>query len=99
MKPQGLNSLGVFAITAKHYETSQLIDDIRAAGNRENAVLVQRMASLFSYNPDGTKKGEYPAAESSDARTDGNLPFWKVYTPLNIAREIRYRISKMASGG
>jgi ectoine hydroxylase-related dioxygenase (phytanoyl-CoA dioxygenase family) len=99
MKPQGLNSLGVFAITAKQYETSQLIDDIRAAGNQENTILVQRMASLFSYNPDGTKKGEYPAAESSDARTDGNLPFWKVYTPLNIAREIRYRISKMASGG
>lgn len=99
MKPQGLNSLGVFAVSAKHYETTELIEDIRAAGNRENTVLVQRMAAIFSYNPDATKPGESKATESSAPRTEENLPFWRVYTPNNIVREIRYRIRKVASGG
>jgi hypothetical protein len=90
-KPQNLNSLGVFSVTARQYETGQLREALRAAGNQENMALVRKMAGLFENTPEGTQKGKDD--ESPAARAEAKLPFWKVYTPLNIFREIRYRLS------
>lgn len=71
---------------------------MQEAGNTYNAPLVEKMAKLFNYNPDGTKKEvsqqepEEPKQEVSQVQELDSLPFWKVYTPLNIVREIKYRI-------
>lgn len=71
---------------------------MQEAGNTYNAPLVGKMAKLFNYNPDGTKKEvsqqepEEPKQEVSQVQELDSLPFWKVYTPLNIVREIKYRI-------
>ena len=68
------------------------------AGNTYNAPLVATMAKLFNYNTDGTPKQEEDKKEQIETiNTSNNIevkaPFWKVYTPLNIVREIYNRIN------
>jgi ectoine hydroxylase-related dioxygenase (phytanoyl-CoA dioxygenase family) len=87
LKPEGLDSFGVFAMTAKQYTTEQLVEAIQSAGNRRNDVLVEKMTALFVGNGGAARTDIGGKQEPA-----GKLPFWKVYTPLNIAREIRYRI-------
>jgi ectoine hydroxylase-related dioxygenase (phytanoyl-CoA dioxygenase family) len=71
---------------------------IQNSGNPYNATLVGRMATLFNYNMDGSKKEEEVeevVAESNEVVLHPKaLPFWKIYTPLNVIREIKLRISK-----
>ena len=71
---------------------------IQNSDNAYNATLVSRMASLFNYNMDGSKKEEQVEDEVSETNEvvaqPQTLPFWKIYTPLNIIREIKLRISK-----
>jgi hypothetical protein len=66
-----------------------------AAGNKEDSVLVSKMTSLFG-NLGSQEKGAFAGMgqESASAAAKKALPFWKVYTPGNIAREIRYRLTK-----
>jgi ectoine hydroxylase-related dioxygenase (phytanoyl-CoA dioxygenase family) len=90
LKPQGLDSIGLFALNPKQYESGELVEAIKAAGNQENAVLIQKMAELFDYNLDGTPKN--PGRQTAPSGRD-HRPLWKVYTPRNIVREIRYRLS------
>jgi hypothetical protein len=57
------------------------------------------MASLFNYNMDGSKKEDVQVEETASEPEEvvshkPTIPFWKVYTPLNIIREIKLRISK-----
>lgn len=69
------------------------------AGNTYNAPLVGKMAKLFNYRPDGSKKEdsqpepEEPKKEDSQVQELDSPPLWKVYTPLNIIREIKSRIT------
>lgn len=94
-KPRDLNSIGVFAVTARHYDANQLTEAILAAGNKQDTELISKMAALFDYNEDGTKKSTAAnTSQESSSRTGRELPFWKVYTPMNIFREIRYRLSR-----
>jgi ectoine hydroxylase-related dioxygenase (phytanoyl-CoA dioxygenase family) len=88
-QPRDLNSTGLFHYTCKRYDTQQLQDLIEAAGNVRNESLVETMAALFGYNPDGTKK-----ENSADQNPAPQRPpsWWKVYTPMNIYREIQYRM-------
>ena len=77
-------------------EFTQLIQN---SGNPYNASLVSRMASLFNYNMDGSKKEDVQVEETASEPEEvvshkPTIPFWKVYTPLNIIREIKLRISK-----
>jgi ectoine hydroxylase-related dioxygenase (phytanoyl-CoA dioxygenase family) len=77
-------------------EFTQLIQD---SGNPYNASLVSRMASLFNYNMDGSKKEDEQVEETTSEQVEivdntQTIPFWKIYTPLNIIREIKLRISK-----
>ena len=93
-KPTNLNSLGIFTLTARHYEPTQLKEAMLAAGNKEDPVLIRKMAVLFSH-PDIGKKGTPGSGrESSAGHSERILPFWKVYTPGNIVREIRHRLSR-----
>jgi ectoine hydroxylase-related dioxygenase (phytanoyl-CoA dioxygenase family) len=88
-KPKNLNSLGVFALAPKQYNSAQLKERLLAAGNREDPALIARMAALFNANYEGTSPGSHAPAKLQE-----KPPFWKVYTPSNIVREIRYRLSK-----
>jgi ectoine hydroxylase-related dioxygenase (phytanoyl-CoA dioxygenase family) len=71
---------------------------IQDSGNSYNAVLVNRMAQLFNYDPSGNKKEEVEEEESVQITAENNEivasePFWKVYTPMNVLREIKHRLS------
>ncbi len=94
-KPQDLNSVGVFAVSGKRYEPADLSEAMRAAGNTPDPALIEKMKALFFQTPDGADKG---SSSSSGPASGGNQkarrPFWKVYTPINILREIQYRLSK-----
>jgi hypothetical protein len=53
------------------------------------------MAALFDYNLDGTPKQPPRVAEAAVAET--KLPLWKIYTPINIYKEIRFRLEDRRS--
>jgi hypothetical protein len=91
-KPAGLNSIGVFALRPRQYETAQLVAAIEAAGNTADASLRQRAAGLFDATGGAAMAGAMRAAPTP-ASAD-NRPFWKIYTPGNIVREINYRLRK-----
>jgi ectoine hydroxylase-related dioxygenase (phytanoyl-CoA dioxygenase family) len=71
---------------------------IQDSGNSYNAVLVNRMAQLFNYDANGNKNEEEKIEESVQITSENNEivasePFWKVYTPMNVLREIINRLS------
>lgn len=71
---------------------------MQESGASYNAPLVARMAKLFNYNTDGTKKEEQEVVEEAltsetKQKETEKRTFWEVYTPVNIAREIKYRIT------
>ena len=78
-------------------DTDELVDSIKAAGNTMNVALIEKLAKLFNYNPDGSQKTE-PVQEETTFAPQEEAPvleqrsFWQIYTPMNILREIRYRI-------
>lgn len=85
-KPQGLNSIGQFLLEPNQLDTNELQQYFEAAGNSADPQLTEWARSLFA---DG-----YPTDLSRNAPSGGApLPFWKVYTPVNIYREIKYRLS------
>lgn len=82
-------------------ETSdELLSKIKDAGNVFNVELAEHMAKLFNFNMDGTKKEEPKPepelemvdAESGSGSTD-QRSFWQTYTPMNVVREIKYRLT------
>ena len=96
-KPQDLNSIGIFQVQERRYDTAGLIDAIRAAGNREDPTLSQRLVALGGQRVDGAE-GAAVARDrerSPDHRVAPARPFWKVYTPANIYREVLYRLSRV----
>ena len=95
-KPRDLNSIGVFALEPRHYETAELVEAIRAAGNREDPSLTRRLVALGGRPVDGAERGGAAAEgrEPAGKRVEGRRPLWKVYTPANVFREVRYRLSR-----
>jgi hypothetical protein len=92
-RPEGLESLGTFPVRGKSYGNAELVERMQAAGNREDSTLVARVAALSSQYPHtGTTAADAaPAAPAKGGRHDSR-PLWKIYTPANIIREIRYRL-------
>lgn len=89
LRPKGLNSIGTFAVRSRQYTTSELVEKMSSAGGHFQDALLARVAGLadaYSARPSSTGQ---PASLRGNAR-----PLWKVYTPANIYREIRYRLAK-----
>lgn len=69
------------------------------AGNTFNAPLVATMSKLFNYNSDSSKQEDntlHDAPQNGNSgytQNEPKLPFWKVYTPINIVREIKHRLT------
>jgi hypothetical protein len=92
-RPRDLKSIGVFPVRSRHYDTRQLVDAFRAAGNMEHADLMRRVAAV--YGQAGSRR-EHAAAlpQPPPSTAAAKRPLWKVYTPGNIVREIRYRLGR-----
>jgi ectoine hydroxylase-related dioxygenase (phytanoyl-CoA dioxygenase family) len=69
------------------------------AGNTFNAPLVSVMTKLFSNNQNATSNDntenhvEKTTQENNIIEPINKLPFWKIYTPLNVVREIKHRLT------
>ena len=92
--------LGEYPYRPLKFDPDKLLDQVKRSGNNHNKELTDRLAKLFNYNPDGTRRDvrEMSTLESSDKQmnagpSDPGVPFWKMYTPANIIREIRHRIT------
>jgi len=88
-KPAGFPSLGVFALQQPHIETERLIEKIVAAGGEPDISLMERVGPVLD-----TMANKLLAEQSEAADETEELPWWKIYTPINIGREIRYRLGK-----
>ena len=69
---------------------------IQESGNQYNSVLVNRMSQLFSSHAnveDQNNNDEEQEHELVYQKVISAEPFWKVYTPINIIREIKHRLS------
>jgi ectoine hydroxylase-related dioxygenase (phytanoyl-CoA dioxygenase family) len=88
-RPAGLNDIGTFNLRYRRYDTSELEDRIRSAGNSKDDSLLERVKGLV---------GEYAAAppQQAAAVAGESRSLWKIYTPGNIYREIRYRLKSLA---
>jgi ectoine hydroxylase-related dioxygenase (phytanoyl-CoA dioxygenase family) len=81
--------------------SDELLQQIKDAGNVFNVELAEHMAKLFNYNMDGSKsdaesESEPVQPEQTIEQTEepkDHRSFWKVYTPMNVVREIKYRIT------
>jgi hypothetical protein len=81
--------------------SDELLKLIKDAGNEFNIELCEHMAKLFNYSMDGSQNESAKVEEIQETQTETqselasepNLPFWKVYTPLNIIREVKLRIT------
>jgi ectoine hydroxylase-related dioxygenase (phytanoyl-CoA dioxygenase family) len=87
----------------------ELAQRITAAGNTYKPELVEKMTVLFSaiypqelvnhlqqIKEEATANATAPASnqpEPTTSPTPQPMPFWKVYTPINILREIKYRLT------
>lgn len=99
-KIEGYKLLREQPYTYPNPTSEELLEQIKAAGNTFNVELCEHMAKLFNFNMDGSKKEEkqeesVQQTTTADASSSNEpaLPFWKVYTPLNIVREIKLRIT------
>jgi hypothetical protein len=68
--------------------TDKLVERIIAAGNVYNQPLAEHMGKLFGGVTNTRSEQQEKISENIDKPS-----FWKIYTPLNILREIRYRIT------
>lgn len=86
------------------YEWENLSEDemrslIESAGNQFNAPLVETMTKLFVQPPQQEKEQEEPQVESvaesqlETTSNDDGRNFWQTYTPMNILREVRFRLT------
>jgi ectoine hydroxylase-related dioxygenase (phytanoyl-CoA dioxygenase family) len=99
-KIEGYKLLREQPYTYPNPTSEELLEQIKAAGNTFNVELCEHMAKLFNFNMDGSKKEEKQEEVVQETTTvdasssnEPALPFWKVYTPLNIVREIKLRIT------
>jgi ectoine hydroxylase-related dioxygenase (phytanoyl-CoA dioxygenase family) len=91
-KPGDLNSIGVVKYTHLHYETAELIDKMVAVGNTINPKLHKIATSLNGEQR--TNENGVTTVGQSGSQSNVKLPFWKVYTPMNIVREVIYRMTR-----
>ena len=74
------------------FSNEQILDMVKGSGNIMNLPLIEKLAIIFNYNPNGSKKEEIEKNHTLN-HVPVKKPFWQVYTPINILREIKYRLT------
>jgi len=82
--------------------SEELLEKIKAKGNVFNIELCEHMAKLFNYDMTGNKKEDLKEQEPElvlqeteifNEGSEDKKTFWQVYTPSNILREIKFRVT------
>ncbi len=101
---EGYELEGEVPFVLPKFTGDELFELVKEHGNEFNVPMCEKLAKLFSYNMDGTKKEEVkegPKPESVQVEAPqveveyvwvDNRRFFQKYTPLNIAREIKNRL-------
>jgi hypothetical protein len=84
------------------FTSDELINLIKENGNTFNGPMCEKLAKLFSYNMDGTKKEEKAPEVAQEAPQPivvetpwvwvDDRSFLQKYTPVNILKEVRKRV-------
>lgn len=83
------------------YTTDEMIEIIKAAGNVYNTPMTEKLAKLFGYSDNKTPKEEViveQVVEEKEAQQEewkwiDNRTFFEKYTPVNIVREIKKKLT------
>jgi ectoine hydroxylase-related dioxygenase (phytanoyl-CoA dioxygenase family) len=77
------------------YSSEELVSLIKAAGNDFNVPMCEKLSVLFGYDMSG-KKVEAAVVSETKEEKPIDVPqksFFEVYTPMNILREVKFRIT------
>jgi ectoine hydroxylase-related dioxygenase (phytanoyl-CoA dioxygenase family) len=100
---EGYDVIGELPYSFPQYTSEELIELIKQNGNQFNVPMCEKLAKLFDYNLDGSKKEEpkaqveepviaQPEPVQEEWRWVDERTFFQKYTPLNIVREIKKRV-------
>ncbi len=93
---QGYKLVGEVAYEFEQYSSEELVALIKEGGNEFNVPMCEKLSTLFGYDLSGKKQEaqkEEVVVEALRESEAPKLPFYKVYTPLNIVKEIKFRIT------
>jgi hypothetical protein len=93
---QGYKLVGEVAYEFERYSSEELVALIKEGGNEFNVPMCEKLSTLFGYDLSGKKQEaqkEEVVVEALRESEAPKLPFYKVYTPLNIVKEIKFRIT------
>lgn len=104
---KGENIEGYELLNEMPYEWEDLSEDemrklIESAGNMFNAPLVETMTKLFVQSPPAEEPKSEPQPEpvvqetSSNNDSGDDRTFWQTYTPMNIIKEVKFRLTGKA---
>ena len=102
-RPDGYKSFDIRQRNAPQLSKSEMEALILGVeGNKKNESLIIKLASMYDYNEDGSKKEQEASESTSEDSPVTNQPeeedqwanrtFWQTYTPKNIIAEIAYRL-------
>ncbi|MCB9191214.1 MAG: phytanoyl-CoA dioxygenase family protein [Flavobacteriales bacterium] len=97
---EGYELLGEMKYEWENLSDAEMRELIESAGNKFNGPLVETMTKLFVQQPQEEEKQPEPepVVESQPepvSNGDGRT-FWETYTPMNIIREVKFRLTGKA---
>jgi ectoine hydroxylase-related dioxygenase (phytanoyl-CoA dioxygenase family) len=93
---QDYELIGEEQYTYDNYSSEELVEIIKTYGNDFNVPMCEKLSVLFGYDMSGKKKAleKEEEPEKVEAQIEENdKSFFEVYTPLNILREVKFRIT------
>lgn len=104
---EGYELEGTIPFTLPKFTADELIDLIKDHGNTFNVPMCEKLAKLFNYNMDGSSKDTKAAAPEPEPEVNQPEPvveekpwvwvddrsFIEKYSPVNIVREIKKRLT------
>ena len=105
MYDKGENIEGYELVEEMPYEWENLSEAemrslIESAGNKFNGPLVETMTKLFIQQPQEEEKQPEPEpvveAQPEPVSNGDGRTFWQTYTPMNIIREVKFRLTGKA---
>ena len=99
-KIEGYDLLEEIPYTYDKYTSEELVELIKAGGNEFNVPMCEKLSGLFGYDMTGQKKETEDMKKETTSQeeiietpTEKKKSFFQVYTPINILKEIKYRLT------
>ena len=97
---EGYEKVGEMAYEWEDLSADEMKNLIESAGNTFNAPLVETMTKLFVQSPQEEKPAKKETVveqvevhDSAESANSNEQTFWQTYTPINILKEVRFRLT------